>query len=62
MKTTSEKFNQLYPPGTPVIYTDDFGNETTTATASTAWDLCGTPVVKIEGKAGGHDLERIRVA
>ena len=57
---TSEKFNRLHPPGTPVIYTDDFGNKATTVTTSMAWDLCGTPVVSIEGKTGGHDLERIK--
>ncbi|WNZ56977.1 hypothetical protein [Microbulbifer sp. TRSA007] len=54
------EFNNQYPPGTPVIFVDDFGNEISTHTRSIAWDVCGTPVVKIEGKAGGVDIERIK--
>ncbi|WP_444885035.1 hypothetical protein [Microbulbifer sp. PSTR4-B] len=59
MNTT--EFNSQYPPGTPVIYVDDFGKETRTHTRSIAWDVCGTPVVKIEDKAGGVALERIKI-
>ena len=55
-----DKFNQNYPVGSAVIYTDDFGNETVTITESIAWDLCGTPVASLKGKRGGHDIERIR--
>ena len=54
-----EEFNNLYPIGTPVIYTDDFGGKHQTITRSPAWDLCGTPVVKLDGKTGGYDIERI---
>ncbi|MCO1336206.1 hypothetical protein MO867_17895 [Microbulbifer sp. OS29] len=57
MNTT--EFNNQYPPGTPVIYVDDFGKETHTNTRSIAWDVYGTAVVKIEGKAGGVALERV---
>lgn len=57
----AEEFNEWYQPGTPVIYTDDFGNEEQTVTTSIAWDLCGTPVVKLEGKRGGYDIERVKV-
>ncbi len=58
---TVEGFNNRYKPGTPVIYTDDFGNEEQTATSSPAWYMCGTPAVKLKGKSGGYDLERVRV-
>lgn len=55
-----EDFNKKYPPGTPVILTDDFGKKHETATRSEAWDLCGTPVVMVDGRSGGYDLSRIK--
>ena len=57
MKISEQEFNDQYKVGQRVIYTDDFGKEHITKTTSMAWDLCGTPVVKIEGKTGGYDLE-----
>lgn len=56
-----QEFNAQYKPGQVVIYTDDFGKEHRTKTRSEAWDLCGTPVVKIEGKTGGYDISRMKV-
>jgi hypothetical protein len=58
---TSEEFNLWYRPGTPVLLTDDSGGEHATVTQSEAWDLCGTPVVKVNGHRGGYDLSRIKV-
>ena len=55
-------FNTHYRIGTPVFYTDDFGKEITTNTASVAWNLGdGTAVVKLAGKSEGYDLGRVKV-
>jgi hypothetical protein len=61
MKITAEEFNELYPEGTPVhawpmTRADD---PLVTKTRSIAWDCCGTPIVKVEGKAGGIALTHI---
>lgn len=56
-----EKFNEKFKVGQTVIYTDDFGGEHRTKTRSEAWNLCGTTVVKIEGKTGGYDISRMIV-
>jgi len=54
-----DAFNKMFPPGTPVMYTDDFGSKEETATRSIARDVCGTAVVQLEGKAGCYDIDRI---
>ena len=61
MSMSEQEFNDQYLPGQRVIYMDDFGKEHITKTTSIAWDLCGTPVVKIEGRSGGYDLSRMKV-
>lgn len=61
MNISVTDFNKWYPVGTAVILTKDGGEEIHTNTRSIAWDLCGTPVVKVSGRSGGYDLERIRV-
>lgn len=59
----AQEFSEKYPVGTPVIYTDDFGNEIEATIASEAWVIGGGDVVvKIEGKTGGYDIERIKPA
>jgi len=62
MSISAEEFNEWYPPGTPVILTDDFGKEYQTHTRSEAWNLGNGdhPVVMVEGRTGGYDLERIK--
>jgi len=37
------------------------GVPTIAPTRSPAWDVCGEPVVKIEGKAGGVSLAHIEI-
>jgi hypothetical protein len=57
------EFSEKYPVGTPVIYTDDFGKEIPTKITSEAWEIGGgSVIVKIEGKAGGYDIDRIKPA
>lgn len=51
-----------HPEGTPVIVRRDDGSEFATRTRSMPWDLCGTPVVLLEGISGGYALERVRSA
>lgn len=53
-------WNNKYPPGTPVILTDDFGNTHETITRSIAWEICGHASVKVDGRAGGYLLDRIK--
>jgi len=56
-----DTFNGFYEEGTPVLYTDDFGNKIETKTRSKAWVLGGhTPVIQIEGRAGCFLLNRIQ--
>lgn len=54
-----DELNSLFPVGSEVIYTDDFGGKEEVKTRSIVWDLCGTPVVKLEGKTGGYDMGRV---
>jgi len=54
-------WNFHYPPETKVQLTNDDGAIEETQTRSVAWLLGdGTPVVKVDGRAGGYLLERIR--
>jgi len=56
----AEEFNEWYEVGHPVIVTKDDGSEVRTNTRSVAWDLCGTPVVMVNGIRGGYMLSRVR--
>lgn len=57
---TAEKWNASYPVGQPVIVTRDDGSKWPTKTRSEAWNLGhGQPVVMLEGKSGGYDLQRV---
>lgn len=58
---THDEWNEKYSPGQAVILTDDLGVEHRTRTRSPAWPLGhGTPVVLVEGRTGGWELERVR--
>lgn len=54
-------WNRDVQPGTPVVVTRDDGSTLETRTRSRAWDLCGTPVVMVDGISGGYALHRVRV-
>jgi hypothetical protein len=55
-----EVWNACCPAGTPVVVTLDDGSTEQTATRSRAWRLGnGTPVVSVEGRAGGYLLWRV---
>jgi hypothetical protein len=62
-KMTSKEFNDTYPEGTDVVYTPALGAKDgflSTKTRSLSWELAdGTPVVLIEGKAGGVALTHL---
>lgn len=54
-------WNLHYSPGTPVELTNDLGVIEQTRTRSIAWLLGSeTPVVMVEGRAGGYLLKRIK--
>lgn len=54
------QFNDRHWIGDIVFYTDDFGVRIPTKLRSEAWELGdGTPVVLLEGWAGGRDVSRI---
>ncbi len=56
-----QEWNELYPPGTEVLLTNDDGKIEETKTRSIAWLLgSGHPVVSVEGRTGGYSLERIQ--
>ena len=56
-----QEWNELYPPGTSVLLTNDDGHIEETKTRSIGWLLgSGTPVVSVEGRTGGYLLKRIR--
>ncbi|MGH8217378.1 MAG: hypothetical protein ACREUT_02225 [Steroidobacteraceae bacterium] len=58
---TADEWNAAYPPGQPVIVTLDGGRQWPTKTRSEAWNLGhGQPVVMLEGKSGGYDLQRVK--
>ena len=58
---TAKEWNNQYPVGQPVALTEDDGSLTFTQTRSIAWELGhGAPVVKVDGRVGGYDLNRIR--
>ena len=55
-----DDWNSKYKYPMDVILTDDDGIEHKTQTRSIAWELCGSPVVKVVGRAGGYLLDRIK--
>jgi len=60
---SSKKWNDEHEVGTPVRYWRGArrGEGRTGRTRSLAWDLCGSPVVSIEGTAGGIALTHVEV-
>lgn len=56
-----EVWNRLVRIGTTVELTDDLGERHQTKTRSAAWVLCNNPVVKVEGRAGGYSLWRLKL-
>ena len=59
---TAKEWNDKYPPGTIVVYTNAIGDKLTTYTRSEAWELGhGDPVVLLHGRAGGYALEFLTV-
>lgn len=60
---TADLFNETYSIGTRVKAWPGVKNDKPllTKTRSIAWNLCGTPVVSVEGKSGGIALSHIEV-
>ncbi len=65
---TAEEFNKRFPIGIRVRYWPIrlydgklLGNPLETKTTSEAWNLCGTPCVRVEGKIGGVSLDHLEV-
>jgi len=56
---TADEFNDLWKPGHPVIVRKDNGDEVQTKTTSKAWDMCGSPVVMLDGISGAYLLDRV---
>lgn len=54
-------FNERVPVGSPVIVTKDDGREVQSR-VRTAYVMCDTPVVMLEGISGCYLLERVRAA
>lgn len=62
IKYDLETWNALNPVGSPCVLILDDGTEMPTRTRSIAWELGhGQAVVKVEGKSGGWELERVRM-
>lgn len=56
-----DKWNANHPSGTPVIRTDDFGEEHQTVTTGAAQLLSGhTAVIWTADMSGCYDLDRMR--
>lgn len=59
-KMTAEQWNAAHKPGIGVLVKLDDGKLWHTKTRSEAWALGhGQPVVMLEGRSGGYDLERV---
>lgn len=59
-KIGADEWNEKHRPGIGVLVTLDDGKLWHTKTRSEAWELGhGQPVVMLEGKAGGYDLQRV---
>ncbi|QGJ93521.1 hypothetical protein SEA_MUFASA8_73 [Arthrobacter phage Mufasa8] len=59
----AEKIEALSTIGTPVLYWPGVrhGEGRPSVTRSEVWELCGTPVVAVEGYAGGIALSHIEI-
>ena len=58
---TSQEWNDTYPIGQPIALTEDDGSLTYTQTRSEAWELgSGQAIIKVDGKSGGYNLDRIK--
>lgn len=62
-KKSIEQWNKDLPGGTPVKYYPIKGEPEfiEAVTRSEVWDLCGNPVVLIEGKSGGVSCLHLEV-
>lgn len=61
LQNECDNWNRLYPVGTEVIRTDDFGKTHLTKTRSQAQVLSGhTAVIWVEGYTGCYRLDRIQ--
>ena len=58
-RMTAQEWNDTYPTNQSIYLVEDDGSVTATQTRSIAWELCGSTVVSVDGKAGGYLLERI---
>ncbi|MDF0377658.1 hypothetical protein [Methylophilus sp. YYY-1] len=60
---TADQFNAQVPVGTRVKFHPIIGRPDYiyTTTRSEAWDMCGAVIVKVEGRAGGVDVEAIEM-
>lgn len=60
---SAEEWNARHPVGTRVRFQSVKGIEEfeDTVTRSEAWELCGTPVVMIEGRSGGCAIDHMTV-
>lgn len=56
----ADAWNAKYPEGTLVTVTKDDGAVLETKTRSIAWEASCTAIVKVDGIAGGYDLDRIK--
>lgn len=57
----ADAWNAKHPVGTPVTVVRDSGPPLETKTRSIAWEASCTAIVKVDGIAGGYDLDRIEV-
>lgn len=57
----ADAWNEKYPEGTKVILTKCDGSKVETKTRSIAWEASCTAIVKVDGIAGGYDLDCIKV-
>lgn len=56
-------WNTIFKPGHPCFLRLDDGSELSTHTRSPAWLLgSGHAVVMVNGKAGGWDIDRVKMA
>lgn len=57
---TAAEWNERFKPGIEVVVILDNGDHWKTKTRSEAWEIGnGTPVISLEGKAGGYALKRV---
>ena len=56
----ADEWNGKYKYPMNVILTDDDGVEHKTCTRSVAWEACGNAIIKVDDRAGGYLLDRIK--